>query len=156
MNSTNSRFWNKVNKNGQLILDTKCWEWTACLYTDGYGQFYLDGKLVGAHRFSWELKNGFIPDGLFVLHKCDNRTCVNLDHLFLGTKKENSEDMVKKGRSNKLFGEDHGSHKLSDEEVVNIRNKYSTGLYSQKELAEEFSVSQTQISNIANFKQRSK
>lgn len=75
-----------------------CWEWTASIGSHGYGQLtYLQQKYT-AHRLSWELHRGPIPDGLFVLHKCDNRRCVKPDHLFLGTQRENLEDMTRKGR----------------------------------------------------------
>ena len=87
------RFWKKVNKKA----GNSCWEWTACK-AGGYGQIYVRGKLVYAHRLSWVWANGKIPKGLFVLHKCDNRVCVNPDHLFLGTNKDNMQDCVRKGR----------------------------------------------------------
>ena len=93
------RFWEKVNK------DTKsgCWEWQSSIRGNGYGAFFThlkpEGrKCHGAHRYSWELANGAIPEGLWVLHKCDNRICVNPDHLFLGDRTDNMRDCAAKGR----------------------------------------------------------
>jgi hypothetical protein len=94
------RFFDKVRKSEQ------CWIWTGSKGSgkDNYGFFYLHGnrktgqKNVRAHRYSYELHNGKIPDGLLVLHKCDTPSCVNPDHLFLGTNKDNSDDKIRKGR----------------------------------------------------------
>ena len=93
------RFWEKVDKSPA----SGCWEWRSSIRGNGYGAFFThligEGrKCRGAHRFSWELKNGPIPDGLWVLHKCDNRICVNPDHLFLGDRVDNMQDCAKKGR----------------------------------------------------------
>lgn len=88
------RFWSKVNKK----TNSGCWEWTARKNDDGYGTIKINNKQCYSHRFSWQLFNGFILKGLFVLHKCDNPSCVNPDHLFLGTKKDNAKDRDNKGR----------------------------------------------------------
>lgn len=103
--TTEERFWSHVEKSGE------CWEWTGALSkenarpTHHYGAFCyrLDGKRVWimAHRFSWELHNGPVPDSdveICVLHRCDNPRCVRPDHLFLGTDKDNMHDMIRKGR----------------------------------------------------------
>jgi hypothetical protein len=76
-----------------------CWLWTASKIRNGYGRYKLNGETVYAHLFSWEYFNGEIDKGLSVLHKCDVRNCVNPNHLFLGTQKDNMVDMIAKGRA---------------------------------------------------------
>lgn len=85
-------FWSKVDKT------ETCWLWTKSKYRHGYGCFCAMGTRHKAHRVSYEIAYGKIKDGLFVCHKCDNPSCVNPDHLFLGTHKDNALDMVNKGR----------------------------------------------------------
>lgn len=80
------RFWSKVDKTDE------CWLWTATITRDGYGQFWVSGKMVRAHRFSWELVNGPIPEGTQVDHRCHVRRCVNPAHLRLVTHKQNCEN----------------------------------------------------------------
>jgi len=89
------RFWDKVQK-----TDT-CWLWIGSTNQDGYGRFNIGGKLGGAHRYSFELHTGEIPEGMHVLHTCDTPACVRPDHLFLGTHSDNMQDMYRKRRHNK-------------------------------------------------------
>ena len=95
------RFWPKVNKDGPIHpkLKTRCWVWTAGVSRFGYGELAIGGgKKIRAHRFAWVLSHGPVPNGLFVLHRCDNPPCVNPEHLWLGTRVDNIADMVAKGR----------------------------------------------------------
>ncbi len=93
--STDERFFGKIE---QPATGASCWIWAASRNPEGYGHFFFDGQVIGAHRYSWIRKFGAIPDGLCVLHRCDNPRCVNPEHLFLGTKDDNNQDKVKKGR----------------------------------------------------------
>lgn len=88
------RFWPKTIRDE----NSGCWEWTAHIASNGYGRFGLNGKARDSHRVAWELSFGPIPNGLSVLHVCDNRRCVRPDHLFLGTQRDNMIDAVRKGR----------------------------------------------------------
>jgi hypothetical protein len=139
--SAEERFWGKVNKTED------CWLWEGALCSKGksdtgYGTFSIDadGTMQMTHRFSWELHNGPIPEGLRVLHTCDVKRCVRPDHLFLGTQKQNMEDKVAKGRHPKS---------LTPKQVLAIQEAYcGKPRPSQQQLAERFGVHQTTISNV--------
>ncbi len=134
--------------------ESGCWEWTGTKIKigksgrGGYGTIGLGAASLGkgyVHRVSYELHIGKIPAGMFVLHRCDNRLCVNPDHLFLGTAKDNALDAVAKRRM--AYGDRSGSAKLTQPNVDDIRNRIASG-ESQSSIAARFGVSQSQISNI--------
>lgn len=140
--SLEERFWGKVEKSAG------CWIWTATKNRQGYGRIRSSGKTARAHRISWELANGPIPDGMDILHRCDNPACVNPAHLFLGTDDDNMRDKENKGRGNHAVGMVHGRSKLTADQVREIRRLYSTGQYLQRELGKRFGVHQTTIGYI--------
>lgn len=140
--ATQKRFWNHVR-----IADG-CWEWFGGKDRGGYGILHSpnpERRRLLAHRVSWELHRGAIPAGMFVLHTCDNRSCVNPAHLFLGTHASNMRDMTAKGRQ--ASGVRHSQAKLTDEAVLEIRAKRANGT-TQPALAALYGVSQTTISRI--------
>jgi len=131
------RFWSRVSRPSEQA----CWLWTGSTRgADGhkYGGFSSGGKTVGAHRYSWELANGTIPDGMLVCHKCDTPLCVNPSHLFIGSCKDNVQDMHAKGRARKLIGENHPMAKLSESDVSKIRAMRKDG-FTLADIHKEFS-----------------
>ena len=181
--SDEERFWEKVDKSGE------CWKWTAATTKFGHGICFVKGEQVSAHRISYEWAYGPIPDGLSVLHHCDNPACINPEHLFLGTQTDNMRDMRDKGRSGVwtkpdklargekhwqhtkperaargdrhgththpervLRGEEHGCSKLTWALVRMIRelfrNRKTSATATTMELAQQFSVSKTTITNV--------
>lgn len=126
-----------------------CWLWTAGTNARGYGQFALRGRSCGAHRASWELHRGPIPDGSCVLHRCDTPPCVNPDHLFLGTHADNAADMMEKGRSSR--GERHYNSRLTAEQVAAIRRQAAEGA-TLTEMAIDTGVRRQTISLVARRK----
>jgi hypothetical protein len=121
-----------------------CWIWMGSKNEDGYGFFFNGVKNETAHRFAFRSYNGPIKRGQLVLHRCDNPSCVNPSHLFLGTQKDNMKDMREKGRGVNVSGSLHGRAKLSEVDVLAIREDSRT----QKEIAAAYGVSCSLISQI--------
>lgn len=157
------RFWRRVERS------SGCWIWAGARYQNGYGAFAVSPvpkkvKHWRAHRFAWELANGPIPEGLRVLHHCDNPPCVKTEpdeqwpegHLFLGTDLDNLRDAQSKGRRptsarvrpGRVWGADHHSAKLTVVDVEAIRRRYSQLGETQTSLATEYGVTQTAISAV--------
>ncbi len=124
-----------------------CWIWGAAKNLKGYGITTVDLKSYAAHRYSWIIHFGQISSDQLVCHKCDNPSCVNPEHLFLGTQKDNIQDMLKKGRQRNQFGEKNNKAKLTENDVQIIREKLKQGI-SQKKIGSEFGVSQSSIHRI--------
>lgn len=143
------RFWEKVappDENG-------CRLWTAGTFNSKnpqelYGMFWDGHRHVGAHRQAWIFVHGPIPEGKWVLHKCDRPPCVNVEHLFLGTQLGNTRDMDQKGRRGSLRGEQAPAAKLRKSQVERIREVYANGGITQKQLAAQYNVSHALISFI--------
>lgn len=150
-------------KSKSKVLSNGCWEWQGAKKGEGlkaYGSLGVgsraDGtrRTVSAHRYSYEVFIGEIPNGLFICHKCDNPSCVNPEHLFAGTRQDNVDDRERKGR-NKPFNfpkhENHMRAKLTWKDVNEIRGtKRYRGI--TVELARKYKVGHKAISDVLNFK----
>lgn len=143
------RFWAKVDKTNN------CWNWMGALRRGGYGIIGIDGKTIAAHRLSWELHFGRIKGGLFVLHHCDNRRCVNPQHLFLGTQKDNLQDAARKGRVWRARGKNNGGTVWTNKQLLEIYRRYIVGGISQAQLAREYGVKPSAIYRVIRKKLRS-
>jgi hypothetical protein len=151
--SLEERFWEKV----LIPTETsRCWIWAAAKNQRGYGVFWFNGRLQNAQRISWEIKHG-PPGSFYVLHHCDNPSCVNPRHLFIGTPKDNSNDMVSKGRQakgrkigDKMRGRRNAAH-LTSAKALEIRALLRTGA-KQDTLSEMFGVNQSTVSRIGTNK----
>lgn len=126
-------FWKHVDRTGD------CWVWTGHKNKWGYGQITVMKKSFGSHRVSWEMQHGAIPEGLEILHSCDNPACVRPDHLFAGTQSENISDSVAKGRQ-------IGNRKLTIEQVKEIRLLRLTA--TSTEIASKYGVGRNTIEQI--------
>ena len=122
-----------------------CWEWVGAIHKSGYGVFGVDRKAVPAHRASYQLFVGDIPDGMCICHTCDNRKCVNPDHLWVGTQTENIEDRHTKGRN--ASKERNGNSKLCSLDAWLIRELPHI---NARDIAEWFGISRTQVYRIRN------
>ena len=139
MKTLEERFLSKINKT------ETCWLWTKYKNKKGYGQFAVtSNNIQQAHRISYELYYGEFDNNLFVCHKCDNPSCVNPDHLFLGTPQDNMTDKVKKSRQSNLIGSYNPNHKLIEEDIIEIKNLLLSGM-KQKEIAQKYNVDRMTI-----------
>ena len=137
------RFWSKVKKT------ETCWLWTGGTDAGGYGHFVTMGEHGYAHRISYRLCVGKIPDGLCICHRCDVPTCVNPDHLFAASQSENNQDRAAKKRSAKRLGKDHHMVKLTEEQVREIRRRsIDLPKGGARKLAKEFGVTPQNICNV--------
>ena len=127
------RFWQKV------IYEESCWLWRGARRGDGYGAFQVGYRQIAAHRYSYELHHGAIPEDMVVMHVCDVPLCVNPEHLRLGTQADNQRDSALKGRRHP--GSQNHQSKLTEEQVTEMRERYAAGGVTQKELAIDYGVS---------------
>jgi len=130
-----------------------CIIFTGAKDKDGYGKIKRGGKCLKAHRHAYSEINGPIPKDMIVCHSCDNPSCINPDHLFLGTHKNNSDDKISKGRDRYAIqtGQKNGNSKLTENDVSEIRRLISEGI-TNKKIAEMFNVTQQNISIIKHKK----
>ena len=128
------RFWEKVEKTSPI----ECWEWLAGKDSWGYGVFHIRSSSVGAHRFSYQERFGEIPENMLVCHSCDNPSCVNPAHFFLGTDAENTADSTRKGRR---------TTKITGEHARRIREEHASGR-STRQIARDYPVGKTTVGEI--------
>ncbi len=145
MKTIEERFWEKVDKRGS----DECWLWTASS-SQGYGRLWNGKRPEGAHRISFRIHGGEIPDGQHVLHRCDNPPCVNPAHLFVGTSADNMADKVAKGRLRvgSTSGESHPRALLSQLDVLSIREKAHLGSATWAQMAASLGVSVAAICDV--------
>lgn len=141
----------RLANGAQINETTGCWEWQKHRNNYGYGKLTVSGRGVYAHRLSYELCNGSIPQGMDLMHKCDNPRCINPDHLSVGTRSQNMKDCSTRGRAkiptSKSYGESNGASKLREVDIRSIRRLLDKGC-TQREIAERFGISQSQVSHI--------
>jgi len=141
--SLENRFWEKVNRDSRS--EYQCWLWTAGTNSDGYGAIKVDGTKTNAHRIAYRLEEED-PGEKFVLHQCDNKQCVNPNHLYLGTPSQNLQDMWDRGLRD-ASGSNNPNAKLDSDDVEEIRER-AAGDETHAELADEFGVASSTISMI--------
>lgn len=130
-----------------IIKQDGCWEWTGSKNKHGYGEIRVNRKHLNASRGSWIAYKGEIPKGMYVLHTCDNRSCTNPDHLFLGTPKDNMLDMIKKGRASFIKGDNCPWAKINSTIVIDILENLKKGV-STNELSKKYNISVKYIGEI--------
>jgi len=133
---------NKINRN--VDKSSGCWVWKGYVSKFGYALSDYDGKAVKAHRISYIIYKGEIPKNLQICHTCDNRACVNPEHLYLGTAKDNARDRDTRGRKASTLGSKNGANKLNEIQVVEIKKMLNEGML-QTEIAKVFNVTKANI-----------
>lgn len=133
-----------VQFSGKTRINGDCIEFTRAKCPQGYGRVWYKNKIWLSHRLSYRLSFGKFDEALFVCHHCDNPACINPDHLFLGTNRDNLDDMLRKGRSQKCQGELHSQRKLTEEEIVSIRK--DERIY--RLIAAEYGIAEAYVSRI--------
>lgn len=143
-----TRFWKDV----RIPADkNQCWLWVGNMLQQGYGRFHVKNRFyLKAHRVSWILTHGSIPNGLIICHKCDVRNCVNPNHLFAGTFADNSRDRDQKGRH--YHGERVNTCKLTEKQVLEIRARFANGETNKSALGREYKISNQVIGLIVRRK----
>ena len=149
MNTRQQRFESKMTLNPS----NGCLLWSASTNKFGYGKF-ADGNngWVFSHRYAWEAEHGQIPEGKYVLHKCDNPSCVNTEHMYLGSYKDNAQDRENRNRGNHASGVNHGKNKLFPSQVHEIRDAYDTGRYSFRQLGKIYGIDPKSVADIVDRK----
>lgn len=142
------RFWQRIIKNSS----DECWQWDGCKNAFGYGTIRAEGKTFLAHRFSFKLAHGKLPNGLCICHTCDNPECCNPKHLFAATHDDNMKDRKRKGHYRDIHGENHPRARLTKQDVNAIRTIFSAGNITKTELAKRYGVSITHIGYIISNK----
>lgn len=150
----------------KVSITDGCWEWTAHCIPKGYGHFRIGNKMHRAHRLSYELHVGLVPDGMMVLHQCDNRRCVRPDHLYLGTQEDNTRDMIERNRQatgdrvgtrrrmlqTKVLPpvtprkRNSGGRRLTEADVIEARRSFAEGA-KLRDLAERYGVAISTLSH---------
>lgn len=141
-------FWDGVEVGDPTI----CWPWMRRRWWNGYGIFFVRRRAKIASRIAYEFSVGQIPDGLFVLHRCDNRACCNPSHLFIGTKKDNTADCIRKGRFGVLPGSKNHQARFHESDVLEMRRLFSFGK-SLADIARLFSTTSSRIHRIVHRKE---
>lgn len=145
------RFWSKVN----IGQPNDCWEFHTRKRGEDYGYFSIALRSVRAHRVAYQITYGSIPKGLNVCHHCDNKSCCNPNHLFLGNHSDNARDLVSKGlfhpKGTQIFGEANANSKLREDDVKTIRDSVKNGV-KRKILAAQYGVTVSTIGDIVRKK----
>ena len=135
-----------------VVREDGCWEWIGARCTNGYGQLRFNDRLYMAHRASYEVHVGPIPEGMLCCHVCDHKPCINPYHIFLGTNLDNEHDKIAKGRAVYVRGEKHGLAILNEKDAAEIKFLALEGQLSNAEIAETYGVSRDTVSNIKTGK----